>query len=180
MCSGGGASRAMEDPHLTARDDPDAGPPRQGQRMFLNRVMVFSDLLARGAGSAAELLGDRTLRACAAPQSPFPECTLQRPAWQSVLRASSCRRRPAHRLQTGAPPERGLGEDRSPSAGRGGNLMMPVLTCIAPRAQEGDDAGRAAGRAAAPALQGPAARWRPRLPHRRQCSSPARGGPAAA
>jgi len=174
-----GAGRAMEDPHLTARDDPDAAPPRQGQRVFLNRVMVFSDLLARGAGSAAELLGDRTLRACAAPPLALARVHLAASRLAVCAASEQLRRPPAHRLQTGASPERGLGEDRSPSAGRGGNLMMPVLTCTAARAQEGDDAGRAAGRAAAPALQGPAARWRPRFPHRRQCSFPARGVPAA-
>jgi hypothetical protein len=68
----------MEDPHLTAQEDPDAAPPRQGQRVFLNRVMVFSDLLARGAGSAAELLGDRTLRACAAPPPALAHVHLAR------------------------------------------------------------------------------------------------------
>lgn len=47
------------------REGAEAPLPRNQQPKFLKGVMRFSDMLARGAGSAAELLGDPALRTCA-------------------------------------------------------------------------------------------------------------------
>ena len=47
------------------REGAEAPLARNQQPKFLKGVIRFSDMLARGAGSAAELLGDPALRTCA-------------------------------------------------------------------------------------------------------------------
>ena len=70
----GRATRAaMED-----REGAEAPLPRNQQPKFLKGVIRFSDLLARGAGSAAELLGDPALRTCVS--MPAGVCCVSRTA----------------------------------------------------------------------------------------------------
>ncbi len=50
-----------EEPSPAMREE--AGTPLPRNQRLLKSMVMFSDLLARGAGNAAELLGDRALRA---------------------------------------------------------------------------------------------------------------------
>ena len=54
--------RAMAEEPSSAMQE-EAGTPHPRNQRLLKSMVMFSDLLARGAGNAAELLGDRALRA---------------------------------------------------------------------------------------------------------------------
>ena len=73
------------------REGAEAPLPRNQHPKFLKGVIRFSDMLARGAGSAAELLGDPALRTCAITLAGVRSallCGVRRP---NVALRASCR-----------------------------------------------------------------------------------------
>ena len=118
------------------REGAEEALPRNPQPKFLKGVIRFSDMLARGAGSAAELLGDAALRTCA--NAPVGVCSahtrgVRRPSVALRAGCGGCRK--ASTLvarQAGAQYQRFKGLQQGVRVLLTLLSLKPLISCILP------------------------------------------------